>query len=137
MTARVRLGISPVIATVIIVAVAVAISLAVASWLMGLWGGFTEYEALRVLPLSRLYFDSDSEKWILELHLANEGSAPANIILAEVQGETVELDATVQPGETTTITIPLPGDYSGYGSVSVKVYTAGGGVYAGIVSVGG
>ncbi|GBF09550.1 hypothetical protein apy_12750, partial [Aeropyrum pernix] len=35
-----RRGISPVIATVIIVAVAIAISIAVAGWLFGLWGSF-------------------------------------------------------------------------------------------------
>ena len=42
-------GISPVIATIIIVAVAIAISIAVASWLMGLWTGFTATESLKVV----------------------------------------------------------------------------------------
>ena len=35
-----REAISPVIATIIIIAVTIAISLAVAAWLMGLWSGF-------------------------------------------------------------------------------------------------
>lgn len=46
---RMKKGISPVISTIIIVAVAIAISIAVASWLMGLWTGFTTSENLKIV----------------------------------------------------------------------------------------
>ncbi|MBS7638222.1 DUF4352 domain-containing protein, partial [Candidatus Bathyarchaeota archaeon] len=41
-----RRGVSPVIATIIIVAIAIVMSLAVAYWMLGLGGAFTRYEKL-------------------------------------------------------------------------------------------
>ncbi|RLF08230.1 MAG: hypothetical protein DRJ64_01405, partial [Thermoprotei archaeon] len=41
-------GISPVIATVIIVAVAIAISIAVAFWMTGIVGLFTGFEQVQI-----------------------------------------------------------------------------------------
>ncbi|MEM2809438.1 MAG: archaellin/type IV pilin N-terminal domain-containing protein, partial [Candidatus Methanomethylicia archaeon] len=41
-------GISPVIATIIMVAVAIVISIAAAFWLTGLMGAFTTYENIRI-----------------------------------------------------------------------------------------
>jgi flagellin-like protein len=38
----VRKAISPIIATVILIAVTLAIGVAIAAWIMGLWGGMGE-----------------------------------------------------------------------------------------------
>jgi FlaG/FlaF family flagellin (archaellin) len=43
---RDRRGVSPVIATIIIVSIAIVMSLAVAYWMLGLGGAFTRYEKL-------------------------------------------------------------------------------------------
>ncbi|MBS7653197.1 type IV pilin, partial [Candidatus Bathyarchaeota archaeon] len=43
---RDRRGVSPVIATIIIVAIAIVMALAVAYWMLGLGGAFTRFEKL-------------------------------------------------------------------------------------------
>ena len=78
-----RKGISPVIATVIIVAVAVAISIAVVGWIMGLWGSIAGgTESLKIYPDS--YINTSSG--YVELHVANTGSASAVIYKIEIMG---------------------------------------------------
>jgi flagellin-like protein len=44
----VKKGISPVIATVILVAVALVLAVALAGWVMGIWGGLGSTEALQI-----------------------------------------------------------------------------------------
>ncbi|MHC1628629.1 MAG: archaellin/type IV pilin N-terminal domain-containing protein [Candidatus Nezhaarchaeales archaeon] len=83
-------GISPVIATIIIVAVAIAISIAVASWLMGLWTGFTTTESVQcveVLAFSGnvtgsdigLGGDASDHNATIWIRLRNTGSAGATL----------------------------------------------------------
>ena len=57
-------GISPVIATVIIVSVAIAIAVAVAFWMTGITGLFTRYEKVEV---TNAYADWDSSGrfWVI------------------------------------------------------------------------
>ena len=103
--AALRAAVSPVIATVIIVVVAIAIGIAVAGWLSGLWSGFTDYEALRVLPTS--YVDASTDT--LNLHLANEGTRAAEVVVVKVDGIPFQLDTPiiVPANGTATITLPL------------------------------
>ena len=141
-----RRGISPVIATVIIVAVAIAISIAVAGWLMGLWGGFGQTEALKVLPDS--YVDVANGQ--LVLHVKNEGGSKAEIYKIEISGNEVNLaNATVtgtgasasggkiylDPGADATITVALPTGMTATAGTAytVTIYTAAGNVYTGTV----
>jgi len=63
-------GISPVIATVIILAVTVAIAVAVIGWITGLFGAATGgTEQLQIMPDS--YINSSN---VLHLHIVNKGS---------------------------------------------------------------
>ncbi len=75
-----RKGISPVIATVIIVAVAIAISIAVASWLFGLWGGF----ATGAPQISITSIRGSASGGTIEVYLINEGSGSDELIDVEV-----------------------------------------------------
>ena len=141
-----RKGISPVIATVIIVAVAIAISIAVAGWLMGLWGGFGQTESLKVFPDS--YVDVNNKQLVLDIQ--NVGGAPAQIYKIEISGTPVDLTQanvtgtginitngiiTIQPGARGTITVPLPTNVNAAAGVAytVTIYTQAGNVYTSTV----
>ncbi len=71
-------GISPVIATVIIVSVAIAIAVAVAFWMTGITGLFTRYEKVEV---TNAYADwnSSGRFWVIVMQLRNSGSDDATI----------------------------------------------------------
>ena len=126
-----RRGISPVIATVIIVAVAIAISIAVAGWLFGLWGSFGTTEQLTVMP------DSTLSGTTLVLHVKNTGSKSAVITKVEVVGlDTVATTVTLAQGADSTITITLNNAATAGTQYLIKVYTDSGGVYQGYVVAG-
>ncbi|MCS7112866.1 MAG: hypothetical protein NZ955_02780 [Candidatus Bathyarchaeota archaeon] len=73
-----REAISPVIATLIIIAVTIAISLAVAAWLMGLWGGLIGGPRISA-SLLNIYNSSDKEITAMVL-FSNTGNAPDKIV---------------------------------------------------------
>jgi len=140
-----RKGISPVIATVIIVAVAIAISIAVAGWLMGLWGTFGATEQLQVMPTTTLQ-QSSNGNWYLNVTIKNTGSKDAVVTKIELVGvgSTASTGVTVNPslpvtikqGTTQTISI----NFGNAASIKpgtqylIKVYTDSGGVYQGYVT---
>lgn len=133
-----RKGISPVIATVIIVAVAIAISIAVAGWLFGLWGSFGTTEQLTVMP------DSSLSSSTLTLHIKNTGSKSAVVTKVEIVGiGTLATQITVQQGSDITTALALS-DFTITGASAptpgtqylIKVYTDSGGVYQGYVVAG-
>jgi len=70
-------AVSPVIATIIIVAIAITMSIAVAYWLLGLGGSFTKFEKVE---FSTGYAETESNgNFTLTLNLKNTGSATATI----------------------------------------------------------
>ncbi|MEM1514972.1 MAG: archaellin/type IV pilin N-terminal domain-containing protein [Thermoproteota archaeon] len=126
---RDRKGISPVIATIIIVAVAIVISIAVAYWLMGLGTAFTRYEKLEFI--SAYPIRDDNKYYNITIVVKSTGSAPAtvakfffngvpdSVVNATNQGNfTITYDGAsfiidsttvpVNPGETKTFLIRLP-----------------------------
>jgi flagellin-like protein len=70
---RNKSGISPVMATVILVAIAIVIAIAVAFWASGLVGVFTRFEKLEIT--SAYYVKGEGVK----LTVKNTGSADASI----------------------------------------------------------
>jgi hypothetical protein len=79
---RGRFGISPVVATVILVAVAIVIAIAVAFWASGLVGIFTRFEKLEI---TSAVFDPNTGQ--VELRVRNTGSSPATIDDIYVNGQ--------------------------------------------------
>jgi len=78
----VRKAISPIIATVILIAVTLAIGVAIAAWIMGIWGGMGGTESLKILPNSTLTVNNDQVT--LQLTIKNDGSRDAKIVGVEV-----------------------------------------------------
>ena len=130
--ARARKGISPVIATVIIVAVAIAISIAVAGWLMGLWGTFGSTESLKVMPNSTLTVTNNTGT--LNVVVKNVGSKPAKITQVTLSnGDSWNVNVVVNPGEVKTITETTNNPVTPGAQYTIKVYTDAGNVYSGYV----
>ncbi|MEM2725307.1 MAG: archaellin/type IV pilin N-terminal domain-containing protein [Candidatus Nezhaarchaeales archaeon] len=127
-------AISPVIATIIIVAVAIVMSIAVAYWMMGLATTFTRYEKLEFIaayPIKNTT-DTNKEYYNITLSLKNTGTSPAtvtkfffngvpdsivnqtnqdNLKITYNGGNVFKADKTtvvVSPGEMVTFVIQLP-----------------------------
>jgi flagellin-like protein len=73
---RSRSGISPVVATVILVAIAIVIAIAVAFWATGLVGIFTRFEKVEIRTA---YATVQNDQYIIHLSIANTGSADVTI----------------------------------------------------------
>ena len=138
-----RRGIEPIIAVVILVAVTLVIAIGVIGWIMGWWGTFGATESLQFYPDSSIVFDKQQNKWVLNLHLKNTGSASAVIYKIEISGvETLDNTAnfngktvtsgTVPPGveDTLTITLNQQQSYTSGTNYLVKIYTRAGNVYS-------
>jgi len=93
-----RKAVSPVIATIIIVAVTIVMAVAVAYWMLGLTGTFTRYEKLEftyayVVKKSDILIYNSSNKaiyngsaYVVKVKLKNTGSAPASLELLTING---------------------------------------------------
>jgi len=95
-------GISPVVATVILVAIAIVIAIAVAFWASGLVGVFTRFEKIEI---TAAYYDVSHDYVVLRVK--NTGSASATIDDVYVNGipEGQANYAIVAPPSGTSCTI--------------------------------
>ncbi len=121
-------GISPVIATVIIVAVAIAIAIATAAWIMNVWGTISGgIEMLKIYPDSKIY-----DNGTVVLHIKNDGSATAIVKKIEVVGIGVDPNPTgdthIDAGKDGIIKAKVGQCIAG-AFYLVKVYTESGNVY--------
>ncbi|MEM4603514.1 MAG: archaellin/type IV pilin N-terminal domain-containing protein [Candidatus Nezhaarchaeales archaeon] len=130
-------AISPVIATIIIVAVAIVMSIAVAYWMMGLATTFTRYEKLDFIaayPIKGDITGTNGQYYNITLSLKNTGTSPASVTkfffngvpdsivnqtnqnkgglnITYSGGNVFKADGTavvVNPGDTVTFVIQLP-----------------------------
>jgi flagellin-like protein len=88
-----RKAISPVIATIILVAVAITVSIAVAYWMGGIAGQYTKFEKVEIQSGYSVIVPT-SGGWIITLELKNSGSATANLIKVFVNDKPVDVYAT-------------------------------------------
>lgn len=150
-----RRAVSPVIATVILVAVAITVSIAVAYWMGGIAGGYTKFEKVEI---QTGYSTKDANGWTVNLELKNSGSASSSLIRAFVNevalsqanyGRTgyvagaVSTDltytgTTIASGNSTSIRVWISNTYSTLSSgttVNVKIHSAGGMDYIKLVEL--
>jgi flagellin-like protein len=122
---RGKSGISPVVATVILVAVAIVIAIAVAFWASGLVGVFTRFEKLEIV--SAVMTDNSTFK----VRIRNTGSADSAIIQVVVQGKgigEVKPPAPIRVGETLQCEVTVNSPPAGI-TVELAFYSAGGKTY--------
>lgn len=135
---KARVGISPILATVIIIAVTLVIAIGVIGWIMGIWGGFGSTESLQIYPDS--YIAEKNGKTVLYLHVKNTGTATASIYKVEVMGVATNSTSpeitSVTPGEEKTLTIVVTtatGQITSGATYQVKIYTNAGNVFSAVV----
>ena len=78
-TLRSRRAVSPVIATVILVAVAITVAVAVAYWMGGIAGQYTSFEKIEIPAHYSKYIVGTPDHWDEYIDLKNSGSADATI----------------------------------------------------------
>jgi len=95
-------GISPVVATVILVAVAIVIAIAVAFWASGLVSVFTRFEKIEIVSA---YWDQQNNQVVVIAK--NSGSSPAVIDAIFVNGLpcSTNLNAQLSIGATTQFNV--------------------------------
>ena len=142
-----RKAISPVIATVILVAVAITIAVAVSYWMSGITSSYTKFEKVEIQSAQVV---KDADYWKVTFNLKNSGSATATLnnvyindiaatfldgvptsnstITYDTGGTTGEL--TINSGATSTALIVYIGtsylDLSSGTAVNIKIHSAGG-----------
>jgi len=146
-----RRGISPVVATVILVAVTIVVAVAVAYWMGGLTAIYTRFEKLEI---TSAYAEQTTDGYNITLNIKNSGSADAtidNILLngkppsqyaenvIEIRGDSTTLwngtewksNLPVKAGASATITIVVKAvaPFTPGTSIEVKIHTAAGQEY--------
>jgi len=92
-----RSAVSPVIATVILVAVAITVSVAVAYWMSGISGQYTSFEKVEIQSAYSTW-DSATSTWTIEMKVKNSGTSDATLVEVYVNEKPVPLAYT----DTTT-----------------------------------
>ena len=104
-------ALSPVVASIILIAVTVAVSIAVAAWMGALTVGFMATEELKITNMS---FQGETGSEIMVLSVSNVGTAPVTLeVSALVNGATKV--AAISGDDVTDNTIPA----NGQGTVTV------------------
>jgi len=125
---RSKSGISPVVATVILVAIAIVIAIAVAFWATGLVGIFTRFEKLEIVSA---YQDSEKTDNII-VRVRNTGSSPTSITEVVINGikvtEVTNPACKLDVGDTLEVTIVTDGLQGGV-TYEVMLKSSGGKQY--------
>jgi hypothetical protein len=128
MMSRSRSGISPVVATVILVAISIVIAIAVAFWATGLVGIFTRFEKLEI---TSAYQDTNNPNNII-VRVRNTGSSPTAIAEVIINGVSVgQADpntCALNVGDTLQVTITTSGLQGGV-TYEVMLKSTGGKQY--------
>lgn len=139
-----RKAISPVIATVILVAVAITIAVAVSYWMSGISSSYTKFEKVEIQ--TAVCAAKDAQGWNITLSLKNSGTSTATISNVYVNDQVSLLGATgaayaaaeigtsvptagtaIASGSTATIYVYVGPTFSSSGtSVNIKLHSAGG-----------
>ena len=146
---RSRRAISPVIATVILVAVAITVAVAVSYWMGGIAGQYTKFEKVEIQS-GWAELGTTPVGWNITLELKNTGTATAMLIkvfvndipvdtyyvnqtsdiLSTETGTSIPTDGVaIQSGDDQTIQVYIGESYKTLSSgttVNVKIHSAGG-----------
>jgi len=152
---RSRKAVSPVIATVILVAVAITVSVAVAYWMGGISGQYTKFEKVEIK--SAVCTQDGDLNWIVAVTLKNSGTAIATLDAVYVNNDactngttpstplaTITSDLSysnayqLTQGEEQAFYVWIGATYSTLSSgttVNIKIHSAGGMEYPKLVEL--
>jgi len=157
-------ALSPVIATVILVAVTIVVAVSVAFWMGSIAGTYTSFEQVQITS-APVYKDSAGSYWNVTINLRNTGSADATIDNVLVNGKPFnsynaagdnnigvynetghtfdysDVDVSVKAGSSKTIIIKISagtyGDvtFAAGNTIDIKLHSAAGKEYPQIVTL--
>ena len=150
---RSRKAVSPVIATVILVAVAITVAVAVSYWMGGISSQYTKFEKVEIQSATCTY--DSAGFWNVSLKMKNTGTATASLIavfINELEIEnynfsTVPADSTstsmtgqdiITSGDDLTVWLAIDNGYETLSSgttINVKIHSAGGMDYIKLVEL--
>ena len=146
---KAKKGISPILATVILIAVTLVVAVGVIGWVMGIWGSMGKTETLKIIS-GNITLNMTENKATLYLDVINQGTTDATIhkvVVAgqEFSGSNIKVYSP-NGSPTNTQTIPADGkiytvevtdlnynNYSAGVSYSVTVITKAGNQYPFVV----
>jgi len=141
---RERRAVSPVIATVILVAVAITVAVGVSYWMSGIAGQYTSFEKVEI---TSGYATNIVDGWNITIKLKNTGSAPSTITSCFINEKPIEEyylnnstttgaitmspinGVTLESGTNSTIVVTIKEadvTFSSGTTINVKLHSAGG-----------
>ncbi len=96
-----RKALSPVVATIILIAVTVAVSIAVAAWMGALTFTFTAIEELQMPTSSEVTFGANASRKYVQLTVRNTGTSKVSIVDVRINQQSYKL-AVVTPNNFAT-----------------------------------
>jgi len=140
-----RKAISPILATVILIAVTLVIAIGVIGWIMGVWGSIGG-PSENLVVTGGYTKCSGGNKLEISFTVINKGTAEAKITRVEVPGFghtdtgiTCDSGSTIKAGGTASCSVEVSSSTSATcmvgASYDVRVYTEAGNVYLTRVSV--
>jgi flagellin-like protein len=120
---RSQRAVSPVIATVILVAIAITISVSVAFWVGGTTGSFTKFETVEIQ--NGVCAIDGSSNWVITISLKNTGTTSATLTNVFVNDAEVSAYGAAVPtaGEvTTSLVTATPTSMSSGEAITVTVW---------------
>jgi flagellin-like protein len=141
-TKRIKRGLEPLIAAIILIAITLIIAIAVAAWITGVFSTSTGagVEQLIIYPNTSLKRSGDN--WIFNATLANRGTATIEIVGLTVGGCSPEGEVSpsiIEPGNITTITANFNASTCKFingTTYQVQIFTAAGNVFSSTVVAG-
>ena len=150
-----RKAVSPVIATVILVAVAITVAVGVSYWMGGISSQYTQFEKVEIQTGYATYDATGNGSWTTTMVIKNSGSADATVnmvFLNDVPCDSanynvsaapanswgvsfLESGVVLQPGQSSTIyiyiasnpsSVPALAYLSSGTTVNIKLHSAGG-----------
>lgn len=98
-------GISPVIASIILIAITIAIAIAVAGWVFGIFGGVTTYAKVTIVAATWDVTPGNN----ITFCVTNTGTAPTSVVGARVTvggvTTTLDVDPTPVPPDSSIVKI--------------------------------
>jgi len=140
-----RKAVSPVIATVILVAVAITVAVAVSYWMSGISSQYTKFEKVEIQ--SGVCTVDANGNWTVAIKMKNTGTATSTLIgvfINEMEVDTYGANATggqwttdmtdtlsINSGQSQTINVYISSGKSGVfltsgTTVNIKIHSAGG-----------
>jgi archaeal flagellin N-terminal-like domain len=92
-----RKALSPVVASIILIAVTVAVSIAVAAWMGALTFTFTAVEELTLPTSSEVTWGTEPSKYV-QLRVRNTGTSKVSIVDLRINGKSAKANVTEPAG---------------------------------------